>query len=69
MKLMVGLVPVFIVAAFLEGFITRYSTMPKGISITILASSLAFIIWYFVIYPIRLQKRVPHPVILIPDRS
>jgi uncharacterized membrane protein SpoIIM required for sporulation len=58
LKLMIGLVPVFIVAAFLEGFITRYSTMPKGTSISILASSFCFIIWYFVIYPIQLQKKV-----------
>jgi uncharacterized membrane protein SpoIIM required for sporulation len=58
MKLMIGLVPVFIAAAFLEGFITRYSTMPKGVSISILIASLVFIIWYFVIYPIRLEKRI-----------
>ncbi|MGZ5136009.1 MAG: stage II sporulation protein M [Flavitalea sp.] len=58
LKLMIGLVPVFIVAAFLEGYITRYSTMPKGISISILASSFSFIIWYFVWYPIRVQKRM-----------
>ena len=51
MKLMIGLVPVFIAAAFLEGFITRYSTMPRVLSITILVASLAFIIWYFVIWP------------------
>jgi uncharacterized membrane protein SpoIIM required for sporulation len=57
LKLMIGLVPVFIIAAFLEGFITRYSTMPKGISISILAGSFLFIAWYFVLYPIRLQKR------------
>ena len=57
LKLMIGLVPVFIVAAFLEGYITRYSTMPKGISISILVSSLSFIIWYFVIYPIRVTQR------------
>lgn len=56
LKLMIGLVPVFILAAFLEGFITRYSTMPKTISISILAGSFFFIIWYFVIYPIQLQK-------------
>lgn len=56
LKLMIGLVPVFILAAFLEGFITRYSTMPKTISISILAGSFSFIIWYFVIYPIQLQK-------------
>jgi uncharacterized membrane protein SpoIIM required for sporulation len=57
LKLMIGLVPVFIAAAFLEGFITRYSTMPKAASISILAASLIFIIWYFVIYPIKVQKR------------
>jgi hypothetical protein len=58
MKLMIGLIPVFIAAAFLEGFITRYSTMPKAISISILALSLLFIVWYFIIWPIVLQKRV-----------
>ncbi|HEY6899095.1 MAG TPA: stage II sporulation protein M [Puia sp.] len=57
-KLMIGLVPVFITAAFLEGFITRYSTMPVWLSISILAASLSFVIWYFVIYPIRLEKKM-----------
>lgn len=57
LKLMIGLVPVFIVAAFLEGFVTRYSTMPQWLSITILALSFNFILWYFVLYPIRLEKK------------
>lgn len=57
MKLMIGLVPVFIAAAFLEGFITRYSSMPAFLSISILVLSLAFIIWYFVIYPVRVAKK------------
>lgn len=58
LKLMVGLVPVFIVAGFLEGFITRYSTMPWPLSVSILLASFVFIVWYFVIYPLRVQKRV-----------
>jgi uncharacterized membrane protein SpoIIM required for sporulation len=57
-KLMIGLVPVFITAAFLEGFITRYSSMPRAISISILVLSFAFIIWYFVLYPIRVSKNL-----------
>jgi uncharacterized membrane protein SpoIIM required for sporulation len=57
-KLMIGLVPIFIAAAFLEGFVTRYSTMPVWLSLSILAGSLSFIIWYFVIYPIRLEKKM-----------
>ena len=56
-KMMIGLVPVFIVAAFLEGFITRYSGMPVWLSLFILISSACFIIWYFIIYPIRLDRK------------
>jgi uncharacterized membrane protein SpoIIM required for sporulation len=58
LKLMIGLVPVFAAAAFLEGFVTRYSSMPVWLSISILSGSLFFIIWYFVVYPIRLEKKM-----------
>jgi uncharacterized membrane protein SpoIIM required for sporulation len=58
LKLMIGLIPLFITAAFLEGFVTRYAGMPIWISLFILLSSLLFIIWYFVVYPIRLEKRM-----------
>jgi len=58
LKLMIGLIPVFIVAAFIEGFITRYSSMPVWCSGAILLFSVVFIIWYFVIYPIRLEKKM-----------
>lgn len=57
LKLMIGLVPVFIVAAFLEGYVTRYSSMPQWLSISILALSFSFIAWYFVLYPIQLGKK------------
>lgn len=57
LKLMIGLIPLFITAAFFEGFVTRYANMPVWLSITILFSSLSFIIWYFIIYPIRLERR------------
>ncbi len=57
-KLMIGLVPIFIAAAFLEGFVTRYSKMPVWLSLFILVASLSFVIWYFVIYPIRLGKKM-----------
>lgn len=58
LKIMVGIVPILLIAAFLESFITRYSTMPKYASISILIGSLSFIIWYFVIYPRKLQKKL-----------
>jgi uncharacterized membrane protein SpoIIM required for sporulation len=57
LKIMIGLVPVFLAAAFLEGFITRYSTMPVPLSLFILTASLAFIVWYFVWYPMLVAKK------------
>lgn len=59
LKLMIALVPILLVAAFLEGYVTRYSysSMPYWVSILILAVSFIFIIWYFVWYPIQVQRR------------
>ena len=56
MKLALGLVPIFITAAFFEGFVTRHTEMPVWLSVSILASSLLFIIWYVIIYPNQLYK-------------
>lgn len=56
LKIMIGIIPIFITAAFFEGFITRHTGMPLALSIFILAGSLSFIIWYFIIYPIRLKR-------------
>ena len=57
-KIVVGLVPVFATAAFFEGFVTRYYNMPLLLSVTILLASASFIVWYFIIYPLRLQKKL-----------
>lgn len=57
LKIVVGLVPVFIIAAFLESFITRYTGMPVWLSGLILLFSFLFIIGYFIIYPLRLHNR------------
>lgn len=56
-KIVVGLVPIFIIAAFIEGFITRYYKMPLFMSMSILLICGAFTVWYFIILPIRLHKR------------
>ncbi|MES2704447.1 MAG: stage II sporulation protein M [Bacteroidota bacterium] len=56
-KIIITLVPVFVVAAFFEGFVTRHTGMPLWLSLTILLSSATFIVWYFVIYPIKVSKK------------
>ncbi len=56
-KIVLGLVPVFLAAALLEGFITRYTEMPLAFSIFILAASLFFICWYFIWYPAKVHAK------------
>lgn len=56
--ILVSLIPVFVVAAFFEGFITRYYAMPQWLSAFILLSSASYIIWYYIIYPIQVQKKL-----------
>ncbi|HTL06647.1 MAG TPA: stage II sporulation protein M [Chitinophagaceae bacterium] len=59
LKIVIGLLPFFIVAAFLESFVTRhYQEMPAWSKLAILGTSFLFIIWYFIVYPLQLHKRV-----------
>ena len=57
-KMVIGLVPVFITAAFFESFVTRHTEMPVWLSIAILSLSLTFIIAYVIIYPNYLHKNL-----------
>ena len=58
LKIAMGLVPIFVVAGFLEGFVTRHTEMPLALSLLIIGTSAAFIIWYFILYPRQVQRRV-----------
>ena len=51
LKIVVGLVPFFILAGFIESFITRYAFMHWAIKFLIIAVSALLIIYYFVVYP------------------
>jgi uncharacterized membrane protein SpoIIM required for sporulation len=56
-KIVITLIPIFIIAAFLEGYITRHTAMPLWASISILLVSLLFIVGYFIVYPIYLHRK------------
>jgi uncharacterized membrane protein SpoIIM required for sporulation len=58
LKIVIGLLPVFLTAAFLESFVTRHTEMPLWLSLSVLGGSFAFIAWYFVIYPIRIHQKI-----------
>jgi uncharacterized membrane protein SpoIIM required for sporulation len=55
-KMIVGLIPVFIAAGLLESFVTRYTGMPLALSLTIIGLSALFIFWYYVLLPISVKK-------------
>jgi len=57
LKMIVGLVPVFVAAGLLESFVTRYTQMPLWLSLFIILSSLAFILYYFVFLPHKLKTK------------
>ena len=56
LKIVMRLVPFFILAAFIEGVITRYAFMHWIFKTGIIGLSAALMIWYFIIYPIRLYR-------------
>jgi uncharacterized membrane protein SpoIIM required for sporulation len=56
-KIVVALVPVFMVAAFIEGYITRHYKMPLTLSLLFLGLSTFFIVGYFIFYPWWLHKK------------
>ena len=56
LKIVIGLIPVFIAAGLLESFVTRHTEMPLSISLGIILLSLILVIFYFIIYPKKLLK-------------
>jgi len=58
LKMIVSLIPIFITAGFLEAFVTRHTGMPVFLSLTIILGSLAFVVWYFIIYPSKIYNKI-----------
>ncbi|MBQ4822402.1 stage II sporulation protein M [Aquimarina sp. MMG016] len=57
LKIVISTVPLFIIAGFLEGFVTRHTEMPDWLAIFIISVSLALILFYYIIYPRYLYKK------------
>lgn len=60
LKIIVGLLPFFILAGFIESYITRYAFMHWSIKTAIIGISAILMIYYFVIYPHRVAKHGNH---------
>ena len=57
LKIVIGLVPVFICAGFLESFVTRYTEMHWALTAVIIGLSFSFIVGYFIVLPIYLKRK------------
>ncbi len=56
-KIIIGLIPIFILAGFLEGYVTRYSHVSTTPALIVIALSTLFVVYYFIYYPIQLTKK------------
>ncbi|WP_294628082.1 stage II sporulation protein M [uncultured Bacteroides sp.] len=52
-KIVVGTVPVFMMAGFIEGCLTRHTELPDALRLGMILASLAFIIFYYIYLPNR----------------
>lgn len=56
LKIMIGIVPLIIMAGFIEGFVTRYTNAPDILRLGIILASLSFVLLYFVWLPWQKHK-------------
>lgn len=62
LKIVVGTVPVFIVAGFIEGFATRHTEIGEGVRLMFILLCAAFVVYYYVILPYFLNKKTRYPL-------
>jgi len=58
-KIIIGILPVWICAAFIESYITRHTNSPIGFRLGIIITSLMFVVFYFIYLPYR-QRNANH---------
>jgi len=70
-RIVLGTVPLFIIAGFLESFVTRLTDLPMIVKILIIGISLAFVLGLYVIYPWWYHKHIladKGPQEIVPDK-
>lgn len=58
LKIVISTIPFFLIAGFIEGFITRYGeVMPPLLAYTIIFLSFSLVVYYYIAYPIILNVK------------
>lgn len=60
LKVLTSTIPFFVIAGFLEGFVTRHTEMPDWLAIIIILSSLILMVFYYIVYPRLIYKKQPN---------
>ncbi len=64
-KIFLSVFPFTVIAGILEGFVTRHALdMPLILNLIIIFGTLGFIFYYYVIYPIRVHKKLKAHAVL-----
>lgn len=50
-RIIIGMIPIFIIAGFLESYVTRLTDLPQLVRLSIILASLAFTLFYYIFYP------------------
>ena len=70
-RIVVGALPLFVIAGFLESFVTRLTELPTIVKLLIILISLAYILGMYVIYPWWYHKYIlvdKSPPEIVPDK-
>jgi uncharacterized membrane protein SpoIIM required for sporulation len=63
LKIMLGITPIFVMAAIIESFLTRYTEVPDLLRIFLILLSAVFILGYFIWYPwMKSRRGFDHPL-------
>ena len=58
LKIMLGIMPLFLLAGFFEGYLTRQTNTPDAVRLIFILGCLAFIFFYYWLYPRIVHRRV-----------
>lgn len=70
-RIIAGIVPLFIIAGFLESFVTRLTDLPTIVKVSIIVLSLAYIIGMYILYPIWYVRQCTEEELadeIVPDK-
>lgn len=70
-RILMGTVPLFFIAGFIEGFFTRYTEAPDIVRLFLILACAVAVVLYFIILPIRLHQKgltAPEPIPVTPPQ-